>query len=134
MKTKQTGSGEHIGQGMTGTGGDFLDQNDVEGHVAKRDDAGDGIHMKLPKGIEDEARSRDVEGHRARSGALEGEGIHMKLPKGIGDEARTARDGDDVEGHLYHGGPTTQGEARSKGSDNLGSRSKDIEGEGIRRY
>ena len=70
------GKSELIGEGLPGTGGDFVDQNDVEGHNV-------------------EAAPR-----RATAGAR----VHR-----AGVVVDRISDEDDVEGHLYRGGPTTQG-------------------------
>lgn len=76
---------------LPGTGGDFLDGNDVEGHLKvpvmnTPEPEGGEIAPRFP-----ETGDEDVEGHR--------------LPSGV------APDG---EG-LYRGGPTTQGEIVMRG-------------------
>jgi hypothetical protein len=79
---------------LPGTGGDFLDETEVEGHRAMRGgeearsraDEPDGASRRSIPDLEGD----DVEGHHARS-----------------------RDGD-PDG-LYRGGPTTQGEVIMRG-------------------
>jgi hypothetical protein len=80
--------------GLPGTGGDFIDGTDVEGHLVRSG------NPALPEGGGEPVRSRnpapdedDVEGHRVRSGNPAG-------PEGEG---------------LYRGGPTTQGEVVRRG-------------------
>jgi hypothetical protein len=83
-----------LGQ-LPGTGGDFIDTTDVEGHVANRGE-GEGVVKRgvpgpgegvVSKGPEPEG---DVEGHRL-----------IRMADGSED--------------LYRGGPTTQGEIVTRG-------------------
>jgi hypothetical protein len=80
--------------------------------VSKQPDQGDKIFgQTLPGtgGDLEPATDQDVEGHGL---GLEPEGFSPKAPKpGEGFKPHVAgTDEDDVEGHLFHGGPTTEGE------------------------
>jgi hypothetical protein len=70
---------QFFGSQLPGTGGDFIDGSDVEGHYKTMltDDGSEDIAMRNPR-----------------------------IP---------VDDGSDVEGHLYHGGPSTQGEIIARG-------------------
>jgi hypothetical protein len=94
MADKQ-GKSELIGEGVPGTGGDFIDPNDTEGHVRFADDAPDGPRPVRGLGEDGDGRSR------------------AKLV-----------DGEDVEGHLYRTGPTTSGDfaKRAPGNNPHGER------------
>lgn len=92
-------SDDFTGQRLPGTGGDFLDTSDVEGHI--RRDA-EGVLRRDGEGIR-----RDAEGIR-RDGDLDVEG-HIR--RDGGDTLR--REGGPDE--LYRGGPTTQGEVLRRG-------------------
>jgi hypothetical protein len=110
------------GQPLPGTGGDFIDTQDVEGHRARavkavEDEVGPDGQQRLTKYSDEE----DVEGHRARAvKAVEDE-------VGPDGQQRLTKysDEEDVEGHglrrdaepdgLYRGGPTTQGEVIKRG-------------------
>jgi hypothetical protein len=112
-----------FGEGLPGTGGDFIDGNDTEGHARNPRLPGvtDGgpesaRNPRLPGATGDD--EADVEGHRRNynlPGATEGpEGVRNPRLPGIdgSDEA-------DVEGHLFTGGPSTQGDfAKRVPSDN----------------
>ena len=81
--SKQQDQGDKIfGQTLPGTGGDLepATDQDVEGHL-RVNQSGEDFSPKAPE---------------ARRG-LRGSNVDGK-------------DEDDVEGHLYHGGPTTEGE------------------------
>jgi hypothetical protein len=114
---------EFTGQKLPGTGGDYIDENDVEGHTRKMPSAtGDGgpeDYRKQPSatgdgGPEDyrkqpSATGDDVEGHTRKMPSATGDGgpeDYRKQPSATDD---------DVEGHLYRGGPTTQGEVIRRG-------------------
>lgn len=77
----EQGKGKLFGEGVPGTGGDFIDPNDTEGHVRFADDETAGPTPVRAWGEEGDGRVR---------------------AKAIDDE--------DVEGHLYRGGPTTSGD------------------------
>ena len=79
--------GEKLLGQLPGTGGDFIDDTDVEGHA----------QINPADGSEGVAKRRGRGRRRAAT-----------------DEV-VKRDGDDVEGHLYRGGPTTQGEIVMRG-------------------
>jgi len=84
MGAKQDGE-KLLGQ-LPGTGGDFVDPNDTEGHVLVRQEPPKVVKSDLPDVVKREPEG-DVEGHR--------------LPDGDED--------------LYRGGPTTQGEIVMRG-------------------
>ena len=75
-----------LGQ-LPGTGGDFVDTNDTEGHRLKQDPP--EVVMRDPEDVVNRDTEGDVEGHRA-------------FRK------------EDEDG-LYRGGPTTQGEIVMRG-------------------
>ena len=83
MGAKQEGE-KLLGQ-LPGTGGDFVDPNDTEGHGVKQDPP--EVVNRNPEGAVQREPEGDVEGHR--------------LPDGEED--------------LYRGGPTTQGEIVMRG-------------------
>ena len=85
----EQGKGKLFGEGLPGTGGDFIDPNDTEGHRKFTDhDSGGPAPLKIRN--QDDGRS----------------------------SARLVDD-DDVEGHLYRTGPTTSGDvAKRAPSDN----------------
>jgi hypothetical protein len=83
MGAKQDGE-KLLGQ-LPGTGGDFVDTNDTEGHRAKMDPP--EVAKRNPEDVAKRDPENDVEGHR--------------LPDGEED--------------LYRGGPTTQGEIVMRG-------------------
>lgn len=81
--SKQQDQGDKIfRQTLPGTGGDLepATDQDVEGHVRVAQNSGDDFSPKAPK---------------------PGEGVRPQVD---------GKDEGDVEGHLYHGGPTTEGE------------------------
>jgi hypothetical protein len=90
MADKDQGKSELFGEGLPGTGGDFIDPGDVEGHrrILMND-------------------SGEVGPAPAR--------VTAQPP---------VTDGDDTEGHLYTGGPSTQGEfaKRAPGDNPHGER------------
>ena len=92
MADKDQGKSELFGEGLPGTGGDFIDPGDVEGH--KRMPFDDGSEAG-PAPVRTTATSRPP-----------------------------ITDGDDTEGHLYTGGPSTQGEfaKRAPGDNPHGER------------
>ena len=115
-------------QTLPGTGGDYIDTDDVEGHRAKaqkavEDEVGPDGQRRMVSFSDDES---DVEGHRAKAQkAVEDE----VGPDGQRRMVSFSDDESDVEGHgirrdaepdgLYRGGPTTQGEVIRRGpSDN----------------
>jgi hypothetical protein len=124
MHKKDETMDEFNGQTLPGTGGDFVDTQDVEGHRAPTqkavdDEAGPDGQKRMVNFSGDES---DVEGHRAPT------------QKAVDDEAgpdgqkrmvNFSGDESDVEGHglrrdaepdgLYRGGPTTQGEVIRRG-------------------
>ena len=81
-----------FGEGLPGTGGDFIDPNDTEGHVR---------HNEQPDG----------------GGPVE---LGTRGEDGLGRlRARFTDADEDTEGHLYRTGPTTTGEfAKRVPSDN----------------
>lgn len=93
MRTKDEPQDEFMGQRLPGTGGDFIDGTDVEGHkrirgeddVARRDAEPEGVRVRAIPDVD----GTDVEGHRAMRGSE---------PDGV-----------------YRGGPTTQGEVIRRG-------------------
>ena len=98
-RNDETGD-QFAGTKLPGTGGDFLDETDVEGH-------------RRIRGEEDAARRGESEALRRG----EPEALRRSIPD---------VEGDDVEGHrrpvrfsepdeLYRGGPTTQGEIIMRG-------------------
>ena len=113
------GKSELFGEGLPGTGGDFVDPNDVEGHVRLTES--DPLGAKAaPDPTDTEPGESDVEGHTS-GGPEEGHGWGEDAPgrtsvrftdEGQDAPGRTSVrfiDEDDVEGHLYRSGPTTQG-------------------------
>ena len=81
--SKQQDQGDKIfGQTLPGTGGDLepATDQDVEGHLRLSPAPGEQFSPKAPK---------------------PGEGFRINVD---------GKDEQDVEGHLYHGGPTTEGE------------------------
>jgi len=107
------GKSQLFGEGLPGTGGDFVDPNDVEGHVRLTDSE--------PLGVTDapgptDSSADDVEGHQS-GGPDQGHGWGEDAP---GRASVRFIDEDDVEGHLHRSGPTTQGGevARRVPSDN----------------
>ena len=100
------GKSELIGGGLPGTGGDFVDPNDVEGHV--RRPMPDGA-KNAPGPTDSTPDGSDTEGHvrlTESGGPEEGHGWGEGSP---GRSSVRFIDEDDVEGHLYRSGPTTQG-------------------------
>ena len=94
-KQSETGDGV-VGRGLPGTGGDIT-----------------------PTDIDN-----DVEGHRYKSGGpndLGPDGLRLVAapddpgPDGLRAIPSDEADGKDVEGHLFHMGPTTEGEFSPKG-------------------
>ena len=79
MADKDQGKSELFGEGLPGTGGDFIDPGDVEGHRK-------AYALPTGEGGTEEGRARDY------------------MRRAVDDSQ------DDVEGHLYTGGPSTQGE------------------------
>jgi hypothetical protein len=105
------GKSELIGGGLPGTGGDFVDPNDVEGHgnPPKPESLGapkpESLGAPNAPGPTDGQGEDDVEGHKS-GGPEEGHGGGEGSP---GRSSVRFIDEDDVEGHLYRSGPTTQG-------------------------
>jgi hypothetical protein len=90
MDKKDETMGEFSGRTLPGTGGDYIDTQDVEGHRAKaqkaaEDEAGPEGARRMVSYSDD---GSDVEGHRMRDAEPDG---------------------------LYRGGPTTQGEVIKRG-------------------
>ena len=86
----EQGKGKLFGEGVPGTGGDFIDPNDTEGHRKFTDDEPGGPAPVRALGDDGDGR------------------VRLK-----------AIDDDDVEGHLYRSGPTTSGDfAKRAPSDN----------------
>jgi hypothetical protein len=111
------GTSELFGEGLPGTGGDFVDPNDVEGHV--RHPEPDGA-KNAPGPTVSTPDDSDTEGHvrlTESGGPEEGHGWGEGSP---GRSSVRFIVEDDVEGHLYRSGPTTQGGefARRGPSDN----------------
>ena len=98
------GTSELFGEGLPGTGGDFVDPNDVEGHVRLTDSEPLGL-KNAPSPTDGGADKDDVEGHKS-GGPEQGHGWGEGSP---GRSSVRFIDEDDVEGHLYRSGPTTQG-------------------------
>ena len=118
-----------FGQDLPGTGGDVLPtdmDNDTEGHSKA---------VWNPKAVPDEepADDQDTEGHLGPHGAnVHGPGaipepkpdeptgtsdeqdVEGHLSLGLGKGHKAVPD-DDVEGHLFHTGPTTEGEFSRRG-------------------
>jgi hypothetical protein len=97
MDKKDETMDQFSGRTLPGTGGDYIDESDVEGHRAPTqkavdDGAGPEGQKRLSKYSDDES---DVEGHRAPT-------------------QKAVDDGAGPEG-LYRGGPTTQGEVIKRG-------------------
>lgn len=105
------GTSELFGEGLPGTGGDFVDPKDVEGHVRppKPESLGaprpESLGAPVAPGPTDSQGEDDVEGHTS-GGPEEGHGWGEGSP---GRSSVRFIDEDDVEGHLYRSGPTTQG-------------------------
>jgi hypothetical protein len=106
MGTNDQGKSNVFGEGLPGTGGDFIDTNDTEGHKANtkyeppRADGGpdDFLRTKPIPNLD----GSDVEGHGTEGGP--DDFLRTKpIPNIDGTD-------EDVEGHLYTGGPSTQGE------------------------
>ena len=101
------GTSELFGDGLPGTGGDFVDPNDVEGHKSATPEFEGAKHVPGPTdGTPDDS---DTEGHvrlTEPGGPEEGHGWGEGSP---GRSSVRFIDEDDVEGHLYRGGPTTAG-------------------------
>ena len=85
----EQGKSKLFGEGLPGTGGDFIDPNDTEGHLTLTDDEPAGPPKLRGSG-------EDGDG---RTGA-----------KFIDDQ--------DVEGHLYRTGPTTSGDFAKRAPTN----------------
>jgi hypothetical protein len=92
--TDEQGKGKLFGEGLPGTGGDFIDPNDTEGHVKLTDDPAGPTNVR--------GWGQDGDG-RSRAKFL---------------------DDQDVEGHLYRTGPTTSGDfaKRAPGDNPHGDR------------
>jgi hypothetical protein len=119
-----------FGEGMPGTGGDvrYEEDEDVSGHSS--DDGPDSIGKKIdppfPSAKVTEG-DEDTAGHWTKNPRLpgaEGEGWtkNPRLPGAEGEgwtknPRLPGADGDDVEGHLYTGGPSTQGEFAKRAPD-----------------
>ncbi len=90
MADKDQGKSELFGEGLPGTGGDFIDTGDVEGHKRTRFDDGGEVGPAPAR----------VTG------------------------SPPVTDENDTEGHLYSGGPSTQGEfaKRAPGDNPHGER------------
>jgi hypothetical protein len=119
---------EVSGTPFPGTGGDFVDGNDVEGHRVPRLGPEDAIRREgddalrrdadpLRRDGEDAARrlsdaEDDVEGHRVPR-----YGPQDAIRREDDEAARRwpAGEEQDVEGHLYRNLPTTQGEIIRRG-------------------
>jgi len=121
MGTNDQGKSNVFGEGLPGTGGDFIDTNDTEGHKANtkyeppRADGGPDDFLRTKPIPNLDGSEEDVEGHRGRGG---------RIPTADGSEEGAGPDDflrtkpipnidgsdEDVEGHLYTGGPSTQGE------------------------
>jgi hypothetical protein len=81
----EQGTGKLFGEGLPGTGGDFIDQNDTEGHAGTGDDTSGGKTTLRGWGEDGDGRTRS---------------------KFIDEQ--------DVEGHLYRTGPTTSGDVAKR--------------------
>jgi hypothetical protein len=123
----EQGKGKLFGEGVPGTGGDFIDPNDTEGHRKFTDDEPGGLDS-LKVRSQDDGRSSaklsdddDVEGHRKFTDDEPGgpAPVRALADDGDGRVRLKAIDDDDVEGHLYRSGPTTSGDfAKRAPSDN----------------
>jgi hypothetical protein len=91
MADKDQGKSELFGEGLPGTGGDYTDSGDTEGHKRRFDD---------------------------------GTEVGPEMGKTTGPYRPPQTDGSDTEGHLYTGGPSTQGEfaKRAPGDNPHGER------------
>jgi hypothetical protein len=105
------GTSELFGEGLPGTGGDFVDPKDVEGHGGPEPESLGAPRPEslgapnAPGPTDGRPDDDDVAGHAA-GGPEEGHGWGEGSP---GRSSVRFIDEDDVEGHLYRGGPTTQG-------------------------
>jgi hypothetical protein len=97
MTSNEQGKNKLFGEGLPGTGGDFIDENDTEGH-----------RNRMRQELTDSGEGEGVIGGGGRA----------RLPGVDGS------DENDTEGHLYTGGPTTQGEfaKRAPGDNPHGER------------
>ena len=98
------GTSELFGEGLPGTGGDFVDPNDVEGHKSGGPEP-ELLGAPNAPGPTDSRGEDDVEGHES-GGPEQGHGWGEGSP---GRSSIRFIDEDDVEGHIYRGGPSTQG-------------------------
>jgi hypothetical protein len=98
------GTSELFGEGLPGTGGDFVDPNDVEGHKSGAPEP-ESLGAPNAPGPTDSQGEDDVEGHES-GGPEQGHGWGEGSP---GRSGIRFIDEDDVECHIYRGGPTTQG-------------------------
>ncbi|HEU0242575.1 MAG TPA: hypothetical protein VFQ75_01640 [Candidatus Limnocylindrales bacterium] len=108
------GTSQLFGESLPGTGGDYIDTNDVEGHMGNKhitpmppsaDGGPDGIGGKGRSPIP-EIDGTDTEGHRTGAGGrIPNVDGSEAGPEGIGSRGRgwtPENDGtDDVEGHGF---------------------------------
>ncbi|HEX5827606.1 MAG TPA: hypothetical protein VFY23_08810 [Candidatus Limnocylindrales bacterium] len=135
-----TGKDQLFGESLPGTGGDFIDSNDVEGHMSDQDK----IDQGGPEGVAGGIRVRtpnvagdDTEGHRNRTyreaiptdeGGPEG----VKNDRWKGERADGGED--DVEGHNRNrlvrefDGSEPEGYGRSPRPQTLDGADDDVEG------
>ena len=98
------GKSELFGEGLPGTGGDYVDPNDVEGHVRLTEPEPRASRTRARPTVTPTARHRGP--RQLTRSATESAGWGEGAPGRSGPGSPMT---DDVEGHLYRGRPTTQG-------------------------
>ena len=116
----QQGKSKLFGEGLPGTGGDFIDTNDTEGHVKLHDDEPAPAGAADAPGPTDSLDEGDTEGHSRFSDETPGPtNLRGWGEDGDGRSRVKFIDDQDVEGHLYRTGPTTSGDfAKRAPTDN----------------
>jgi hypothetical protein len=111
------GTSKLFGEGLPGTGGDFIDPNDTEGHARLAEPTPTGLDEPGPT---DSARDDDTEGHSRISDDSSGGQTNLRGWGDDGDGRTRSKfiDDQDVEGHLYRTGPTTSGDFAKRGPTN----------------
>ena len=106
----EQGKSKLFGEGLPGTGGDFIDPNDTEGHVRYAEPTPTGLDEPGP--TDSRPDDSDTEGHVRFTDDGPGGPTNVRGWGEDGDGRSRAKfiDDQDVEGHSYRTGPTTSGD------------------------
>ena len=106
----EQGKSRLFGDGLPGTGGDFIDPNDTEGHGTHAEPTPTGLDEPGP--TDSRHDEDDTEGHGRFTDDAPAGPTRVRGWGEDGDGRTRVKflDDQDVEGHVYRTGPTTSGD------------------------